>query len=106
MVTPNKETMTKLAALERCTSNMNRLIVSNLRNFSDLEQAVQDFVTNPSDEQAEVIDTQFSECDKGFAAIRQAVSQVALVAIDADQTDEDGHLPLSGVDEEDGVRLM
>lgn len=106
MATPNKEIMTKLATLERGTSNMNRLIVANLRNFSDLEQAVQGFVTNPSDEQAALIDSQFEECEKGFAAIRQAVSQVALVAIDADQTDEDGHLPLSGVDEEDGVRLM
>jgi hypothetical protein len=106
MDTPNKETMTKLAAMERGTANINRLIVANLRNYSELESVVQSFVSNPSEESAQRIDEQFDACARGFEAIRQAVSNVALVAFDADMTDDDGKLPISGEAEEDGLRLM
>ncbi len=105
MATPNN-TMTKLASLERGSSNINRLIVANLRNYSDLEEAVQAFLVHPSDEAAQELDARFAACDEGANAIRQAVAQVAMTAFDSIQTEEDGTLPVSGVDEEDGVRLM
>jgi hypothetical protein len=106
MATPNNDIMTKLAAMERGSANINRLIIANLRNYSELGAAVQEFLANPGEESGEALDIQFASCEQGFDAIRAAVANVAMVAIDAEQIDDEGKLPVSGVDEEDGVRLM
>lgn len=105
MDTPSKDTMTKLAAMEKGAANINRLIVDNLRNYSDLNVAVQEFLANPGDETAAVLDERFASCEQGFEAVRAAVANVAFVAMDADLTDEEGKLAVGGTEEEDGIRL-
>ena len=106
MATSSDETMIKLAAMERGAANINRLIIDNLRNYANLNLAVQEFMANPGEEKAESLDEIFSACEQGFEAIRAAVTNVAVVAIGQPIVDDDGKMPLSGVDEEDGVRLM
>lgn len=99
----HSDTILKLARLEKGTANVNRLIVANLRNYSDLEKVVSDFVSDPSENSAHEIDTMFEKCVQGLETIRNAVSYVAMMAIDDDSEQEEMHL--FGVQEEDGVRL-
>lgn len=105
MAIPNNETMVKLAAMEKGAANVNRLIVANLRNYSDLTAAVQGFISEPSEEKAEELDRCFSYCEQAHEAIRAAVANVAIVSMGSEATDEDGKLAVGGVEDQDGVRL-
>lgn len=105
MATSSKDTMTKLAAMERGAANINRLIVENLRNYSNLNVAVQQFLANPGDETATVLDERFDNCEQGFEAVRAAVANVAVVAMDAEIVDAEGKLAIGGTEDEDGIRL-
>jgi len=97
-------TITKLAAMERGSANINRLIIDNLRSYSDLNIAVQSFLSNPVDETASELDACFANCESGFESVRAAVNSVAMIAMDTEITD-DGAMKISGVVEEDGIRL-
>lgn len=106
MATPSKtEVMQKLARLEKGTANINRLIVANLRHYSELEQTVSSFVSSPNEDTLKIIDEQFEKCTSGLEAIRNAVAYVAMTAIDIEPNPED-EVTLSGVEEGDGIRLM
>lgn len=105
MATPN-DTVTKLAAMERGAANVNRLIVDNLRNYTELNAAVQAFLADPGEETGEGLDERFAACEQGFESVRAAVANVALVAMGAEpEEDEEGKVALAGVIDEDGIRL-
>jgi hypothetical protein len=91
--------------MEKGAANINRLIVTNLRNYSDLTAAVQGFLSDPGEDQAAILDECFSACEQGHEAIRAAVANVALISMGQEATDEEGKLSVGGVEDEDGIRL-
>lgn len=99
MPTPNDKEMFKMAQIDIGKANVSRLIVSGLRFYSDLNDAIGDFISDPSEETAKTVDSCFLACSNRIESIRHALVDIAKV-----MNDEEGD-QVSGTEDDNGVRL-
>lgn len=92
--------MDKLAAVKASQSKIDRLIVANLGEYSNLQGALSKLISEPNAETASEVENQFEVIASGLEAIRNAIATLATVVSGDGNVEE-----IDAVQDENGMRI-
>lgn len=95
------DTVIRLASMEKGRANIDRLIVAHLSKYAALQQAVENFISDPTEEAAAAVDDSFKNVATALNAVRTAVAQMAVFVLSDGEVEE-----IVGIPDEDGLRIM